>query len=818
MEIFHILLTFLSISNTVYVNGYRDLQECIFMKRREWIKRIRELTRSSTFMRMLLSYLVVILVSVVVYCSMYSYAFNNMRSYVLSFGSSAQKDAVNQIENLLSGADAALNQLSSDIQIQRFQNSKDPFVSDDYMSMYNIKNTLQNYKELNPNIYNMLIYFRNSKSICSCRTASARLDLAYNTEFGYEDTSLDEWLDIVSTDSPLSILPAKRLANQKSAVITYVHRFPCNYIGKNASLAIVQYETSLLNSILQTGLLTKSSNSFLVDRSGNIVFHCNEIPENDSSFPYLLSTHEECSETKINGTNAIVFRTEIPKYGLTCITSFDMNTLMAETTHHKMILLGVLLGALAVELVYVLLISRRTYQPIQDVLRLLPEKPGKGESELASIHASITRMNRESEEIRRQLDDQQEIIRKLCLSKLLGLEPGLDNIDLTLSKLPADCRVHFVFIIYTSSRDTIDKGISFGRACVSKLRQEMIRKQIADNVISFDYFTNSTAFILSIMNEDRINDSISELTELLFACDFEFSAGIGLPAMDLNQISRSFSEARLAAQEAKSTGSRVVLYEDTQSRQSAYDYSSDVEAALEQNIISGNCEKAIGIINNVYWKTRESLSAPAKLQLLLNEIYGTLLKIRQHNHLESPSAEREFYFLLNEIEFNTNLFQRYNSILQAVRYYCDQVVEEKNSVLPSLCQRVSTYIADQYADPDLCLDSIAERFEVSPKYLSRHFKEQTGSNISTFITNIRLKQAGYLLQDKDINIAQLAKMCGYANANTFHKAFKRYWGMSPGSFRDENILSHTENKVNVQNMTDFEEIEGKEEGKFEITN
>ena len=753
--------------------------------------------RSKLFNRLMLSYVAVIAISLVVYFSMYRYAFTNVYKLVLTSGREAQANAGIQIENVLDEIDTLLAQMSNDSEITSFKPSSNALNSSEYISLYMVQHSIQKYRLTNSIIENLILYYPEADVVCSSSTASARTLNAYSVDFGYESLPYGEWKQR-QKDVRYSMMWPEMLLNNgpdelsssqnRRNVISLVRRFPVNHVGKTVSVATVQIRTKTLDDLLHAGMLAQGAVSFLYsDTDGTIIYRC-KLDDGDSFAPEeVMNILGDGEEVRIGGRKKVAFKTEIKGSNLVCLTMFDLNTMMASTTRHKSILIGVLLAVLALEFVYAFVITRFNYRPIRDILHDLPEDHPDSLDELTAIRMSISRMNNESEEIRMQLSEQQQTIRDLCLGRLLGLEPGLDGFDAEQSGLPAACRAHFVFVIYFSSKDLRESGVPSAREDIAALQQKMEERHIAKSIIRMDYFTNTSAFILSASDMKSIRKSISALTGVLEETFREnkslLTVGIGLPTDNLKQISRSFSEARLAAQEAKLLNRHVVMYEDVGSRQETYDYSSEMEQSLIDNMIAGNGDKSIGIINNVYWKVRESSASSYRLQLLLNEIYGTLLKVRQQYQLQLPTSERQFYLLLNEIEFNTNLYQRYMSVLQAVRYYCEQVQSSTASGAPTLCQRVTEYIDKHYMDSNLCLDSIAAEFHVSPKYLSRHFKENTNCYISAFITNTRMKQACLLLKDRSISIPDLTGMCGYANINTFYKAFKRYWGMSPGAFR-----------------------------------
>ena len=100
-----------------------------------------------------------------------------------------------------------------------------------------------------------------------------------------------------------------------------------------------------------------------------------------------------------------------------------------------------------------------------------------------------------------------------------------------------------------------------------------------------------------------------------------------------------------------------------------------------------------------------------------------------------------------------------------------------------LIQSITAYIQESFQTPDLNVQSVAERFDYTPDYLSRLFKQQTGISMQEWIIDVRLKKAAELLQNSDLTIWQIADRSGYDNIQHFVRLFKKRNGVTPTEFR-----------------------------------
>ncbi|TLS51658.1 helix-turn-helix transcriptional regulator [Paenibacillus antri] len=96
---------------------------------------------------------------------------------------------------------------------------------------------------------------------------------------------------------------------------------------------------------------------------------------------------------------------------------------------------------------------------------------------------------------------------------------------------------------------------------------------------------------------------------------------------------------------------------------------------------------------------------------------------------------------------------------------------------------VRAYIDRHYADPNLSLAMLSDKFEMNSKTLSRSFKEQFGENFVDYLMRRRIAEAKLLLLESGAPIQDISREVGYANALSFTRAFKRMEGVTPVALR-----------------------------------
>ena len=97
---------------------------------------------------------------------------------------------------------------------------------------------------------------------------------------------------------------------------------------------------------------------------------------------------------------------------------------------------------------------------------------------------------------------------------------------------------------------------------------------------------------------------------------------------------------------------------------------------------------------------------------------------------------------------------------------------------------VKSWIDSHYLEPIL-VSQLAEMASLSTEYFSKRFEQLIGALPKKYLERCRLHHAGMLLRETEETVVTIASRCGYANAAYFSRAFKIYFRVSPGQFRQQ---------------------------------
>lgn len=108
------------------------------------------------------------------------------------------------------------------------------------------------------------------------------------------------------------------------------------------------------------------------------------------------------------------------------------------------------------------------------------------------------------------------------------------------------------------------------------------------------------------------------------------------------------------------------------------------------------------------------------------------------------------------------------------------------AVQPSLQARLEKIVRKVESDSVCTVGELSQEFNLSPAYLQRIFKQQTGVRLGELLAERRLAKAADLLTNSYMSVKEIAYAVGYEHASSFVRAFQRRFTQPPGTYRQLN--------------------------------
>lgn len=136
-------------------------------------------------------------------------------------------------------------------------------------------------------------------------------------------------------------------------------------------------------------------------------------------------------------------------------------------------------------------------------------------------------------------------------------------------------------------------------------------------------------------------------------------------------------------------------------------------------------------------------------------------------------------FVLLESQSTDSLMDMMRFQVHLISTTIDYVTEVEQS--DSIVQRAKNYIHEHYAE-DISRTEIAESVFLTPEYMAKMFKKETGVSLKQYISDYRILIAKERLAVPGARISDVAAEVGFDSFSYFSTVFKKTTGLTPGEY------------------------------------
>lgn len=152
------------------------------------------------------------------------------------------------------------------------------------------------------------------------------------------------------------------------------------------------------------------------------------------------------------------------------------------------------------------------------------------------------------------------------------------------------------------------------------------------------------------------------------------------------------------------------------------------------------------------------------------EVFLTLTNSLAHtHHMQSPAR--------NAVQKGLLL-----ALLGLFRNIVETGTGQLNSDIGKVFQ-AKCLVREQFANPELCVQHIAEQLGCSADYLSHRFHTETKERLIHYIQRIRIDGAILALESSTLTVAEIAYACGFSDPAYFARVFKQHKNVTPQEYR-----------------------------------
>jgi len=269
---------------------------------------------------------------------------------------------------------------------------------------------------------------------------------------------------------------------------------------------------------------------------------------------------------------------------------------------------------------------------------------------------------------------------------------------------------------------------------------------------------------------------------------FELTIGLGEPVEHPDNIHDACQEALEALQyKAVDGGNRILAYSAAKpAGERAFGYLKQAETVAELLRLSD--AKWRVELRSLFRQMEADRQPREDIGQVLNYLLFHLNKAidgmgEEHQRSWASDILPALHRTLSEAEMLKEISVAFFEALE--RFEERKEIARNSRTQGSVIKEVKAYIEREFANPDLSLDYLSEKFGISGKYLSRLFKEEFGLKFVDFLIDLRIKEALRLLTETSDSVQDIAERLGYSSPISFARTFKKIVGMPPNDYRKE---------------------------------
>lgn len=750
--------------------------------------------------KMVLSYLAVVLVIALLFGSIFYLFFSHQYSKEIRINNQLSlKSTVNYIEssviqkvNQVYLSLALGNAASIDLDSLKGNHSK---ILDIEQSL---KNMVQNYSDL----------------IEAIHVYDAKNHFIVSSVYGlmlYEDTpaSVDhttDWIAAMKETKESSLWMQTRMVPQDayiesreqsnmSPLISYVHSYPFQSSGQdNKAIIAIDIKESAISQIIKNMLPADYANTLIIDQDGTVISAADKTLIGSSTeenlTQSLLSFHssDESFAPVFNHDSYVVTQDQFKGNAWRIYTTTPNKSFYYKLDSLKEI--SVLLGLLAVAVGIVMssVFTTANYSPLKRILNNIKSRMDSPTSlkqdEYRFIDTTINSLSNKVDSLEETLQANHKMIKHSIMLNMLNnrftpeeLTEQLQSVHISMAYSRFRCIV--IDPVNEKWKDLQPRQLQ--HTLYTMIQQleiadmdetQLLAEELQDHKIAVIICTNQPEEPLS----DHIVDFIHAEAKSRFGLEFVLSLGGWVE--HFTKIHTSYHQANTLIRysyffpEQSAIQDLGLLNRESSSLEISESYLVNFEKKLQARDVQGTVQA----IQEVVATIKEGPYSAEYSRIILLKTVSIYAECIQQVRLQPAEASSMNLYKQFSLFYNINRYSEW--MIHLVTEFVMHM--EKRSEVRSVdtISAVKAYV-HEHLSGDLTLDHVSEQVFISPKYLSKLFKEETGIVYSEYVTNQRMERARELMTQREITVEQVANTVGYRTPAYFIKKFKEIHGCTP---------------------------------------
>ncbi|NQX68358.1 AraC family transcriptional regulator [Paenibacillus alba] len=718
------------------------------------------------------------------------------------------KQIDNKIELVFRETDKKLLTVSEALENVYFMYDSYDDMSQKYTNFFALSNKLKSLVYANEQFSSVMLYSDLSGEILTDKT------------FFKRNESVDNWLvPYLGIEGYSKWITTHKVSDGRDGekdqdVVTLIRPYPSiSSPGYRKGLVAVNMKEDVLYKMIKDVFedSAQGGHTFIIDDQANIVTHDDKsvLYTNLKDVPYIKQIMGQSGNghftTKLDGIKQSVFYTLSAYTGWRIVSVVPDSQVYQPLESTRQFMIAIAFAMIAIAITVLFIVNRRTFKPLDQLVGKMSRTFKTTHPELGTVanvagmgylETVFDQMFMDREQLEKQVRDSKPVLKwRIVMDILSGYKAEYASVRSHLD-FPGIRLFPEMFVVCTveigKERLGNPKDETLYTYALCNVAEELLNMEYAG--VAIDLGSGSSAMIISFAEGDEEQNHLRALTVLEMVLDVMrrqfgllITIGVGNCYREMKDIPKSYDESQKALQYKMVIGSNSVisiedlLESDNQDYYRLIKMTEPIVAALKQT----ETEKLREFVSLLFHEAVSGSLSPDLIRQLSYELIMKSLQVVASVGIDTEQALEEMGNLHQRINDCDN-WQDAEWIVTTILEGLAGKIEEKRSSRGSnkTIEKMLVYIREHYHESEFSLDQLADKFALSPPYISKLFKEQTERNFIDYLIEIRINAAKELLADKHRKVNDISELVGYTNARSFLRAFKKYTGMTPTEYRE----------------------------------
>lgn len=656
------------------------------------------------------------------------------------------------------------------------------------------------YSQLNNYTYvyhdlDIVLYLPKHDFMITAHTANHSNSIYNTLKYMKKSTiTYESWNKLLNTSYPRgSFLITPHYSYKNFGVDSFVYACTSPFVYKEELKynLLISTPTTFISSYLDD---TSESSFYILNETGNqLVNYGPSITEDLESYR-TKDSNPNTFKTTIDGREYMSSSIRSNVSNWTYVIFTPSNSYLSRAISVRNVTIISLIGSFLIGLIVIYISQEHNYKPIRKLLGTLPvNMKSSSSNEFDLMEQYYYSISSENNRMKKKIGTFSDMTKDIYfLSKLKGRDFHLSEGDI-LDSLQLDFKQKKLALVtvYMDNEEELE----------------------SDSINYFDLFSFAIDNILHDMigehyNYRRVLDGV--LNNFIFFMDDETGQ------TDYKQLDSYFDQLYSFFHDNFQIELSITISDLFSNMDDISSNYVDILGSLEYRHILGVHGifhiSELNQINGNDYKELEKYTQPIKMAVVQKKL-GTALLLskelfQQLSYLELPFIKSQYHIhsiiasLLIQFDTITNELdkehlERYLRILllcndkqslqrefeSLLHFFCGDAILSNNPVDNEFIRSIKDYVQDYYQDCNMNIASIAEAMSLSPKYMSKLFKDVHTEGLLNYMNEVRIEHAKELLKTCKYSVDEVSVLVGYSNTRSFRRNFLKVTGSNPKEYK-----------------------------------